>query len=48
MDRSLVCFAYVEKVERTFNGNVFINPDLTLTDLTAELKIHPNRLSFLR
>jgi len=48
MDRSFVCFAYVEKGERTFNENVFKNPDLTLTDLAAELKIPPNRLSFLR
>jgi len=48
MNRSFVCFAYVEKGERTFNENVFKNPDLTLTDLAAELKIPPNRLSFLR
>lgn len=36
----------MKRAEKSFDEGAWQNPDLTLSDLAAELRVHPNRLSY--
>ena len=40
------CESLVERVEQRLDGGAFLDPNLSLSDLAAQLQVHRNRLSF--
>ncbi|MDX9801455.1 MAG: helix-turn-helix domain-containing protein [Spirochaetia bacterium] len=40
------CRYLMDKIEKRFNDGAWQNPDLVISDLASEFKVHPNRLSY--